>query len=183
MVNAVEHVRQRLLRSTAALGASGVPYAVVGDNAVAAWVATIDEAAVRNTPDVDLLIRRADFAAAKSTLELAGFIHRKAAGLDLFLDSPTASPRSPVRLVFAEEIVKPGEPTANPRVEESTDLGAIRVINLDALVRIKLTAHRDKDRTHVRDLIDVGLVDRSWVSRLPPPLAIRLQSLFDTPSG
>ena len=58
MVRAVEKVRQRLLRSTAALENSGIPYAVIGGNAVAAWVSRVDEAAVRNTQDVDILIRR-----------------------------------------------------------------------------------------------------------------------------
>lgn len=183
MVTAVELVRQRLLRSTAALSAADVPYAVIGDNAVAAWVTTIDEAAVRNTQDVDLLIRREDLAAAKAALESAGFVYRKATGLDLFLDSPTASPRNAVHLAFAEEIVKPGEPASNPKVEESTDLGAFRVINLDALVRIKLTAFRDKDRTHLRDLLSVGLVDQSWITRLPKPLADRLRQILDTPDG
>lgn len=183
MVNAVERVRQRLLLASGALHAAGVRYAVIGGNAVAAWVATIDEAAVRNTQDVNLLIRRTDFPAAKAALESAGFTHRKATGLDLFLDSPTASPRNAVHLVFAEEVVKPGEPAANPRVEESTDLGEFRVLNLDALVRIKLTAFRDKDRTHLRDLIGVGLVDQSWLTRLPPILAERLQHILDTPDG
>ena len=36
---AVEKVRDRLLRSTAALEAAGIPYAVVGGNAVMAWSA------------------------------------------------------------------------------------------------------------------------------------------------
>ena len=48
---------------------------------------------------------------------------------------------------------------------------------------MKLTAFRDKDRTHLRDLIDVGLVDNSWVPRLPPDLGTRLQRLLDTPEG
>ena len=55
MVRAVEKVRERLHRAASALEAAGIPYAVVGGNAVAAWVATVDEAAVRNTQDVDLL--------------------------------------------------------------------------------------------------------------------------------
>jgi hypothetical protein len=49
MVRAVEKGRQRLLRSTAALKNSGIPYAVISGNAVAAWVSRVDEAAVRNT--------------------------------------------------------------------------------------------------------------------------------------
>jgi hypothetical protein len=183
MVDAVEQVRQRLLRASAALRGAGVPHSVVGGNAVAAWVATIDQAAVRNTQDVDILIRRSDLPAARAALEAAGFHYRRAASLDLFLDTPDASPRQAVHLVYADEIIRPGEPVPSPGVEESTDLGAFRVINLDALVRIKLTAFRDKDRTHLRDLIEVGLVDQSWTSGLPAPLAARLQSLLDTPDG
>src|SRR6476620_11702980 len=60
MERAVAKVRERLLRATQALNQAGIPYAVAGGNAVASWVATIDEGAVRNTRDVDLLVRRAD---------------------------------------------------------------------------------------------------------------------------
>lgn len=68
MVRAVERVRERLLRATGAMEAAGVPYAVAGGNAVAAWVATIDPAAVRNTQDVDVLLRRDDMDAAATAL-------------------------------------------------------------------------------------------------------------------
>jgi len=37
MIRAVERVRERLRRAVAALKAAGVPYAVAGGNAVAAW--------------------------------------------------------------------------------------------------------------------------------------------------
>jgi hypothetical protein len=53
MIRAVEEVRERLRRATAALEAAGVPYAVAGGNAVAAWVSRVDEAAVRNCPLAD----------------------------------------------------------------------------------------------------------------------------------
>jgi hypothetical protein len=55
MIRAVEKVRERLHRATAALQRAGVSYAVVGGNAVAAWVSRVDEAAVRNTQDVGLI--------------------------------------------------------------------------------------------------------------------------------
>jgi hypothetical protein len=42
MFRAVELVQQRLNRACDALRQAQVPYAVVGGNAVAAWVATID---------------------------------------------------------------------------------------------------------------------------------------------
>ena len=53
----------------------------------------------------------------------------------------------------------------------------------EALVQMKLTAFRDKDRTHLRDLIDIGLVDRGWCARLPRELSARLQTLLDNPEG
>jgi hypothetical protein len=96
MVDAVELVRQRLLRASSALKNAEIDYAIVGGNAVAAWVATVDRAAVRNTQEVDILIRRADYEPAKRALESAGFVHRRAAGLDLFLDGkrPVLAKRS-----------------------------------------------------------------------------------------
>src|SRR5437899_5788525 len=86
MIRAVEKVRERLLRSTAALEKAGIPYAVIGGNAVAAWVARVDESAVRNTADVDLMIRRSDLQKAKEAMAQAGFIHRRVAAIELFLD-------------------------------------------------------------------------------------------------
>jgi len=183
MTVAPERVKRRLLLATAALDSRDIQHAVIEDNAVAAWVATVDEAAVRNTQDVDILIRRDDFDQAKAALESAGFVYRHAAGLDIFLDADHVNPRHAVHIVFANEIVRPGEPAANPDVFNSTMIGPLRVIDLKSLVQIKLTAFRDKDRTHLRDMIDIGLIDASWVSSLPPQLATRLQSLLDTPDG
>lgn len=181
VVRAVEKVRQRLLRATAALKAGGVPYAVAGGNAVALWVSRVDEAAVRNTQDVDVLLRRTDLPAAVAALESAGFTHRHVAGLDLFLDGPDARPREAVHIVFANELVHPGEAVPAPDVIASEAGPEYQVLSLDALVTVKLTAYRDKDRVHLRDLIEVGLVDASWITRVPEPLRHRLQELLDTP--
>jgi Nucleotidyl transferase AbiEii toxin, Type IV TA system len=183
MVSAVEKVRQRLIRSTTALQVAKVPYAVAGGNAVAAWVATVDEAAVRNTQDVDILIRRADLSAATSALEANGFTHRHSAGLDIFLDNPGQKARDAVHILFAGEKVKPTEMLVNPDVTDSQTIGTFNALSLRALVQIKLTAFCDKDRTHLRDLIDVGLLDQTWPARFPAELAARLQLLLDTPGG
>ena len=181
MVRAVEKVRERLLRSTAALEKAGIPYAVAGGNAVAVWVTRVDESAVRNTRDVDILLRRGDLEAAKVALEGAGFHYRHSARLDLFLDGPNAQARDAVHVVFAGEKVRAHELLPNPDVTESEWAEHFRILTLPALVRIKLTAFRDKDRTHLRDLLEVGLLDASWLARLPPELAARLQLLLDTP--
>jgi hypothetical protein len=66
---------------------------------------------------------------------------------------------------------------------ESVSFKSYRVLSLEALVRMKLTSNRDKDRTHVRDMLSVGLIDASWPARFPPELAARLQHLIDTPDG
>ncbi len=183
MIRAVEKVRERLQRASQALEQAGVPYAVVGGNAVAAWVARVDEAAVRNTQDVDLLLRRTDLDAARSALEAVGFLYRHSSGIDMFLDGPGAKARDAVHVVFAGEKVRPDYVLPAPDVDESEPTPAFRVLTLEALLRMKLTSFRRKDQVHVLDLIDVGLIDATWVDRLPAPLDDRLRELLADPDG
>jgi hypothetical protein len=183
MVRAVEKVRERLQRAAAALRTTGVPYALIGGNAVAAWVSRVDEAAVRNTQDVDLLLCRADLEAATEALQAAGFVRRHVTGIEIFLDGPKAKARDALHIVFAGEKVRPDYILPAPDVSESEPTPLFPLLNLEALVRMKLTSFRDKDRMHLRDLIDVELVDRSWPPRFPPELGRRLQELLDTPEG
>jgi hypothetical protein len=187
MIRAVEKVRERLLRAARALDSAGIPYAVVGGNAVAAWVSRVDETAVRNTRDVDILLRRSDLNGARAALESAGFVYRRLSSLgqkgtlELFLDGPQASARDAIHLVFAGEKVRADDPISAPDVADSEPGDLFRLVSLDALIRMKLSAFRDKDRTHLRDLIDVELIDRSWMDRLEPELRARLQFLFAHP--
>ncbi len=188
MVLAVEKVRQRLKRATGALESAGIAYAVIGGNAVAAWVAQVDEAAVRNTRDVDILLRREDLEAAKAALEPAGFIYRHVSGIDMFLDGPGAKARDAVHVVFAGEKVRPDSLAASAAITESEMAGTeafckFSVISLEALVRMKLTAYRRKDQVHLLDMIEVGLIDKSWPERFQPELGERLQKLLDDPDG
>lgn len=184
MERAVEKVRERLGRVCTALENAGVPFAIIGGHAVAAWVATVDEAAVRNTRDVDLLIERSDFGHAKQVLESVGFIHRHAAGVDMFLDGPSASAREAVHVIFGGEKVHPDYAESAPRAIDSQLLGEnLRVLSLNALVRMKLTSFRRKDQMHLLDLIEIGLVGKKDATALPPPLAHRLQELLDNPEG
>jgi hypothetical protein len=178
MIGAVEKVRERLLRAARALEAAGVPYAVIGGNAVAAWVSSVDEAAVRSTRDVDVLLRESDLERARAALERAGFVHRHAAGVDMFLDGPEGKARDAVHVVCAGVKVRPGYLHPAPDVDESVRAGEFRLLSLEALVRMKLTSFRDRDRVHVRDLLDVGLVDESWTGRLPADLAARLREIL-----
>ena len=189
MVRAVEKVRERLMRAARALDAASIPYAVVGGNAVAAHVSRVDEAAVRTTRDVDLLLRPSDLEAARVALEKVGFVHRKVAGLgmpvgmDVFLDGPTATIRDALHVVWAGEKVRPDSVLPAPDVNESEPGDGFLVVTLAALVRMKLTSFRDKDRTHLRDLLELGLVDAAWCERLPEPLDRRLRELIDHPES
>ena len=183
MVTAVQKVRDRLLRSTRALAEAGIPYAVAGGNAVASLVSEVDEAAVRNTQDVDIMLRREDLPKAKAALESIGFVYMHTSGLDMFLDGPGAKARDAVHILFANEKIRQEHEFPSPDVDDSKDAGSLRVIALEPLVRMKLVSYRDKDRTHIRDFIGVGLVDANLVFKLPPLLAQRLQAILDNPEG
>lgn len=151
-----EKVKERLRRATRALEAASVPYAVAGGNAVAEWVGRVDEDAVRNTRDVDLLIRRTDFPAVKAALEAAGFVYHHVRDVDVFVDGPQGRPSAGVHLLFAGEPVKAGDEFTSPDVAESERAAEFQVASLGALVRMKLIAWRLKDRVHLLDLIGVG---------------------------
>src|SRR5512135_9736 len=131
MVSAVEHVRNRLLRAAKALEAGSVPYAVAGGNAVAAWVGEVDEAAVRNTQDVDILLRRTDLDRAKEALAKVGFIYRHSASIDMFLDGPKAKARDAVHVVFAGEKVRPEYLLPVPDVTDAEQTPEFRLLNLE----------------------------------------------------
>jgi hypothetical protein len=180
---AAEKVKERLRRATRALDAAGVSYAVVGGNAIAEWVARVDEDAVRNTRDVDILIRRPDFSAAKACLEAVGFIHHQLLDIDTFVDGPQGKPSGGIHLLYAGEKVPRDSEYNLPGIDDSERAAEFQVAKLEALIRMKLIAWRDKDRTHLRDLIGVGLIDATWPDRFPPPLGDRLQRLLDDPNG
>ncbi|MCG3196388.1 MAG: hypothetical protein GHCLOJNM_00861 [bacterium] len=183
MTRAVEKIRERLLRAASALEKVDIPYAVTGGSAVAAWVSRVDEAAVRNTHDVDILLRGLDLERAKEALFQVGFVHRRGMGIDMFLDGEAASARYAVHLVFANEKVHPEYLEPTPDVGESVAAEDFRLVTLEALVRMKLTSFLRKDQMHLIDMVDVGLVDESWLGRFPEALSARLRELIENPEG
>ena len=88
-----------------------------------------------------------------------------------------------MHVIFAGEKVRPEYVAPVPDVAESVSFKSYRVLALEAVVRMKLTSNRDKDRMHLRDMLGVGLIDATWPARYPPELAARLQHLIDTPDG
>ena len=183
MIQAVEKVRERCNRAARALEANGVAYAVIGGNAVANWVSRVDEGAVRNTRDVDILIRRADLEAAKVAMDAAGFDFAEVTGVSLFFERPDGKPSEGVHLLFAGEKVKETDPVPAPEMTETEDGVAFRVLSLEALVRMKLVAYRLKDQVHLQDMTRLGLIDATWPPRYPDVLADRLRKILDNPDG
>jgi len=118
-VMAVERVEQRLKRVASALNAAGVRYAVIGGNAVAAWVAKADRSATRSTVDVDLLVERDDVDAVTRVFEGLGFERHDLRRLMLFTDPEEPSRRSGVHLVWAGQKVLPSYAHPTPSIEEA----------------------------------------------------------------
>ncbi len=176
---AVEEIAQRLVRITGALNAARVPFALVGGQAVALWVATKDPDAVRTTKDVDLLIDRVDLPAVRKAALSVAMEYFEVLGVGMLLDRDNPNPRRAVHLLWAGEKVRPEYPLPSPSLDEiDTFQPGKPVVSLAGLVRMKLMANRDHDRAHLRDMIDVDLVKRDMLATLPAELATRLDALL-----
>jgi hypothetical protein len=63
----------------------------------------------------------------------------------MFLDGPDAKARDAVHVIFADEPVKADSQVPSPGVEEYDGSGDFGVLQLEPLVRMKLTSYRRKD--------------------------------------
>ena len=180
---AVEKVKDRMRRVTETLNAAEIPYAVIGGNAVQHWVAQVDESAVRNTQDVDIILNESDLDRAITVLEPVGFIFRRSANVSMFLDGPNAKARDAVHVIFAGKKVREEYPEPVPTLDQFTMMGTAKTLPIEKLVTMKLTSYRDKDRVHVRDMIDLGIIDEGWLGLFSPVLRDRLLSLLNDPDG
>jgi hypothetical protein len=125
MVRAVELVRERLIRSTSALEAEDISYAACGGNAVSAWVSRADQSAVRNTQDVDLVLRDEDYSTAASAMASAGFVHRRVASADLFLDGENGRERDSVKVHVVGRATSRHGVLPNPNIDLAPRLKAL----------------------------------------------------------
>ncbi|MFN7877782.1 MAG: hypothetical protein ACK5PB_20855 [Pirellula sp.] len=177
----MDRVELRLRKTVSILETVSIPFAIVDGNAVRIWVAQVDPAAVRATNDVDVLIRPEDLDRVKTVMAEHGYIYRKAAGLDMFPEGKGDSVRFAIHVEIANRMVKENDFEPNPDVEPSEYGDGIRTLPLERLVRMKLNSFRLKDRVHILDMIDVGLVDDGWIAKFPNPLGDRLKSLLENP--
>lgn len=178
---AIEDVEKRLKTFTAALDAAGIEYAVIGGNAVAAWVSTVDPDAVRSTKDVDVLLRRSDLARVAEAVRGIGMLQEEVLGVPIFVDRDRPSPKRAVHVIVADERVRPEHPRPAPSVTASRrSAEGYRIIDLPELVQMKLEANRRHDQVHMEDLLRIGLIDASLAARLPEDLLERLRYVRDT---
>lgn len=177
---AVDRVEKRLLKVTAALDAAGIKYAVIGGNAVAAWVARVDPSAVRNTVDVDILVNRSDADRVSMIMSELGFARHDLRRMLLFTDPQEPSKRSGVHLVWADELVRPSYECPAPSVKEAVrDPQGFAILDLPALVRMKLTSFRLIDQVHIQDLHRMNLLTPEALAGLPAELARRCRQAID----
>jgi hypothetical protein len=183
MERAVEKVRERLERTVFALESAGIPYALSGCNATAMWIDSVDPAAVRQSRNVEILLRRSEFDAAQLAIEQTGFTKQADERGTRFIDGADGSWRSATEVTFAcEPIVGKSPLFSTPDVTEVEIVNGHRIIKLDALVGLQLARFRLDDSVDLIDLRDVGLVDGSCPSRFPSEFAKRLQDLLDDPN-
>ena len=180
---ALDEITERMMRITSALRDANVPYALVGGQAVALWVASRNPSAIRTTKDVDILLSRDDVGRARAAARGVAMDYYELMGVAMFLDQNNPDPRHAVHVVWAGEFLMPGRPLPSPGLDERLVLPpGIDVVTLEALVRMKLMANRDHDRVHLRDMIGIGLVGHEHLAGLPPILADRLRALLDEPA-
>jgi hypothetical protein len=180
-VEAVNHVAQVLTSVTGALDRANVPYAVIGGNAVATWIATRDVGAVRATKDVDILLRRSDLPAATRAVEAVGFEMIEILGLPVFVERADPLPSQGVHVILANERIRYHDPRLAPDLGSAErSASGFLVLDLLSLVTMKLNAFRRVDQVHIEDLLRLGLIDAELAKRLPDDLLLRLREVRDT---
>ena len=162
------------------LAAEKIEYELIGGGAVMVHVNRVDSSSIRNTKDLDIMIRRSDFERIKDVAARYGFTFRHAAGLDMLLPAGEIKAKNAVHLVFTGEKVRPTQIMPNPPLRpelisiHGVDVAVISVLDL---VQMKLSNHRAIDQVHVDDLDQVGLITPEVEESLSEFLHERLREI------
>jgi hypothetical protein len=176
---ALDAIAQRMQRITSALQQEEVPFAIVGGQAVILWVSTVDPEAVRTTKDVDILVDRSNLPQVRKAGIAAGLEYHEVLGVGMLLERTDPNPKKGVHLLWANEKVRADNLLPAPATDQVQILPpGLPVVDLVSLVKMKLQANRDHDRTHLRDMIGIDLIERSILQQLPPQLSAVLEPLF-----
>ena len=170
-----------LQKITDPLTAANIPYEVVGGLAVLIHVEEADPTHSLLTRDVHILIGRSDLKRFIAVAESQGFRFRHAAGVDMLLYGDKAI--NAIHLLFSGEEVKPSHVVPNPALSPERKIvkgHEVWVIPVAELVRMKLSANRDKDRVHIRSLDAAGLITPEIQRGLSQSLLARLRQVRET---
>jgi hypothetical protein len=170
-----------LARISAVLQSAGIPHRVVGGMAVYLHVSHAEKDAGRLTRDIDIAVNRSDLERIAQEAAQHGFEYRHAAGVDMLLDPREPGSRRAVHIVFASEKVRPEYVEPVPGFErDPAILNGSWLMPVEELIRMKLTSFQDKDRVHVRDMDEVGLITPDIEASLQPVLRERLAHIRAT---
>jgi hypothetical protein len=175
--SALEQILDITKRFAAALNAAGIPYRVVGGFAVFQQVDQRDPLAARLTRDVDVAVSRSQIEAIQSAVTPYGFVFRRAAGVDMFVDAANPSARSAVHVIFIGEFVRPGDLETVPSSPPDRTQEGICIAPVVDLLHMKLTSFRLKDKVHIQDMDSVGLITPEIEATLSPEYARRLSEV------
>ena len=176
----MEQLVEVAARFAGALSSAGIEYRIVGGLAVYLHVNAIDPLAARLTRDIDAAVRRLDIDKIAAAVAPFGLKLRRAAGIDMLVDSREPKVRSAVHLVFVNEKVRQDYVDAVPDFSAAHTVDGMLVASVADLLRMKLTSFRDKDRVHIRDLDGVGLITSEIEAGLPEFLRERLAQIRAT---
>ena len=160
---------------TVALSQAQIEYCLIGGMATFLHVNERRPIAARLTNDIDAAIRRQDLEAVIRAVEPFGFTYRRAAGVDMLVDSAAPGARSMVHLIFVGEKVRSGDIEPVPEFSPAAKSveGAL-ITPVADLVRMKLTSFLLKDKVHIQDMYGVGLITSEIEAQLPDLLRRRL---------
>lgn len=174
---AVDRLYELLDQVAKALENAGIPYQVVGGMAVFLHVQRAESDAGRLTRDVDLLVRREDLDRIAAAVEPYGFQFPHAAGLDMLVDVSAPSARRAVHLVMSAGKIRPEYSEPAPVLAAAEKMRGAWIAPVADLVRMKLTSYRLKDRVHIQDMDEVGLITREMEASLSAVLKARLDEI------
>lgn len=153
-----ERILEAMHRASKALTQAGVRHAVCGGLAVGA------HGHPRATKDVDFLVGDEAFI-----VHSGGFV--------------TMSPGVPIQIdgVAIDHLsAKPDEPFLAKALVEAVETVGVRVIPVEALVYMKLRAHRLRDRSDVAELVHAGLdtaACEQWLLTNAPDLCAKFRAI------
>ena len=87
------------------------------------------------------------------------------------------SARRAVHMIFSGEKVSDQYPEATPEMMPPRILHGVRLVPVEALIRMKLSSFRLKDQMHLKDLDEAGVITPEMVEGLGPIHRSRLEQV------